>query len=172
MSGWDTTATANLSIADKYGDQEASQDSKGRSAATGSTLPPQAVETAAKAHELGWAQPLKYNYELYNSSNPAERERLLKAKQVGESGPDEINTDYTGNIPQWASGSAKYEWSDEYGEVGPRVPELEAILFNDQFLQRRGDHMAALNLDVTVESETRVAPIREVRYAPSIITPN
>lgn len=43
-------------------------------------------------------------------------------------------------VPQilWASQAAKYEWQGDYGEVGPVVPELEKILFEDELKTTRG----------------------------------
>lgn len=57
---------------------------------------------------------------------------------------------------------AVYEWAEEYGEVGPRVPELEEQLFGGEFRMRQGQHTQALELPTTVEGPMKVSPIRSV----------
>lgn len=32
---------------------------------------------------------------------------------------------------EWAINAARYEWNDEYGDLGPKIPELEAMLFGE-----------------------------------------
>ncbi len=81
-----------------------------------------AGDTAARAREQGWAEPEKYNYMAYNASSREERE-ALEADQ---------------DLPAWASNAAKYEWSDEYGDVGPPHPELERQLFHEGSGTRSG----------------------------------
>lgn len=60
--------------------------------------------------EAGWTEPVPFRYESWN------------------------NKDYTG----WASAAARYEWKDEYGDVGPRNEELEKQLFGGEFMSRAG----------------------------------
>lgn len=69
----------------------------------------------ARARKAGWAEPQKYDYRVYNASTREER--------------DAVET--TENPPAWASNAAKYEWSDEFGDVGPAHPELEHQLFQE-----------------------------------------
>lgn len=73
-------------------------------------------EAAALAREKGWAERLEYDYSVYNST-----------EKPGE-----------GSEAPWAAGAAKYEWSDEYGDVGPPNPELEQMLFQGEFAGRAG----------------------------------
>ncbi|KAK2757266.1 hypothetical protein FQN54_004780 [Arachnomyces sp. PD_36] len=98
------------------------------------------VEAAALAREKGWAEPVEYDYSKYNSTErPAD------------------NAD----APTWASGAAKYEWSDEYGDVGPPNEELEQMLFHGEFASRTGvkfDHLREIK--VTAETTHQPAPIR------------
>lgn len=61
--------------------------------------------------------------------------------------------------------TAVYEWNDEYGDVGPAIPELEQQLYGGEFRLRQGDHMQALKLDVTVEGPERILPIRSFDQA-------
>ena len=59
---------------------------------------------------LGWAEPTPFNYEI------------TEKKDVND----------------WAGAAARYEWQDEYGDVGPRNEELEKILFHDELILRAG----------------------------------
>lgn len=43
------------------------------------------------------------------------------------------------------------EWQDDFGEVGPEIPELEQILFRSEHQQHQGEHLHALEIPVTVE---------------------
>ena len=58
----------------------------------------------------GWAEPTPFSYDSYQ------------------------NKEFT----DWAGMAARYEWSDEYGDVGPRNEELEKQLFNLEFMNRAG----------------------------------
>lgn len=60
-----------------------------------------------------WSKPLEYNYE-----------------ELAQQGPVEATN--------WEGNAAIYEWNDEYGEVGPKHPELEVMLFGDP--ETRRDH--------------------------------
>lgn len=71
------------------------------------------------AREKGWAEPQDYNYDAYNASN----------KAVAEN--DALGT-------EWNHNAAKYEWKEEYGDVGPAMPELEHQLFRSEFINRQG----------------------------------
>ena len=73
----------------------------------------QNAEAAQRSREAGWVEPVKYDYEAYNASSKEARDNL---------GPDV-------ELPTWAANATKYEWKDEYGDVGPGDPELEAVLF-------------------------------------------
>lgn len=77
---------------------------------------PEAEEAAAMAREKGWVVPQRYNYEAYNALN---------------------RDDYADALP-WASNSAKYEWKEEYGDIGPPNEELEQMLFKDEYIPRVG----------------------------------
>lgn len=81
-------------------------------------------EAAARCRELGWAEPAKYDYETYNAGQKPREER-----EAAEQGKD---------LPAWAANAQKYEWSDEFGDVGPRHEELENMLFNSEHINRTG----------------------------------
>jgi ATP-dependent RNA helicase DDX3X len=71
-------------------------------------------------------------------------------------------TEARNNSVEWHSMSAKYEWKEEFGDVAPRLPELENILFGGEFVMRKGDHYHNLELEVTIDGETKVDPVMEV----------
>ena len=90
-----------------------------------------------------WVAPVKYDYEKYLST---------------------VNRDL-GNLhlaPTWGSAGQRYEWDNEYGDVGPAVEELEAILFADPYRVRGGANLGQLNTQVIQESSSRVAPVFDV----------
>ncbi len=72
------------------------------------------TETKERARPVGWVEPVAYNYDVYNANTPEAR----------------IAIENSVDAAAWASGAEKYEWSDEYGDVGPAIPALEAQLFN------------------------------------------
>lgn len=88
----------------------------------------------------------KYNYNLYNAKTREEREAAeaeLKKDDdqlAGQEGEDEHGM-YTAEVPVWASNAAKYEWDDEYGDVGPAHPVLEKQLFRDRYIARAGQKL-------------------------------
>ena len=50
----------------------------------------------------------------------------------------------------------------EYGEVGPKVPELEKQLFGGESQMRQGEHTEQLEFEVTVEASEKFERIRRV----------
>lgn len=77
-----------------------------------------------KARDAGWVEPLKYDYDTYNTQPTTKEER-----DAAES---------TQDLPAWAANAAKYEWSDEYGDVAPAFKTLEDELFNNEHINRTG----------------------------------
>lgn len=61
-------------------------------------------------HEAGWTEPVPYSYDSFND----------------------------GTFADWDGMAPRYEWKDEYGDIGPRNEELEKQLFNDEFMPRAG----------------------------------
>lgn len=53
--------------------------------------------------------------------------------------------DYQGfneaGFTEWAGNAARYEWKDEYGDVGPRNEELEKQLFQVDYISRAGHRL-------------------------------
>jgi ATP-dependent RNA helicase DDX3X len=91
------------------------------------TYPPPNGNGALSHQQLrdaGWVERQAFNYDH------------LMAKP-SEAAPPAAATD--GNqAPDWAHNAAKYEWSEEYGDVGPKIPQLEDQLFRSEFLNRAG----------------------------------
>lgn len=107
----DPFATANMADA-LPNTTETGPDSKGESQTEGQGPLPST-----------WGGKVKFDYHLYTANTREEREALEAA----------------GEAPTWASSAEKYEWSDEYGDIGPEHPELEKQLFGDEFLVRTGN---------------------------------
>lgn len=83
-------------------------------------------EASAIAREKGWVEPEKYDYAKYVTPLP-----LDKPAEVGQVLEDE-------DVPEWAANAAKYEWNDDYGDIGPENPALEDQLFRNDFINRAG----------------------------------
>jgi ATP-dependent RNA helicase DDX3X len=96
----------------------------------------------ARAQEAGWNNPVPFQYETVVGGTPAD--------------------DETRDTAAWLSDAAIYQWDDEFGDVGEPNPELEKILFDDQYLQRAGGAIKALSFDVTLEGLTKINPVRNV----------
>lgn len=75
-----------------------------------SSSPPQMLEPTQQAAARGWTAPVAFEYQQY------------------------ADTGFTG----WAGNATRYEWSDEYGDVGPRNEELEKQLFQTEYISRAG----------------------------------
>src|SRR5947209_4466374 len=80
---------------------------------------PKNAEAVATAREKGWAEPSQYDYDEY--SKPAR---------------DATAVDPT--LPMWGHNAQKYEWKEDYGDVGPRNEELEQMLYHSEFITRQG----------------------------------
>lgn len=67
----------------------------------------------------------------------------------GVTGPGQwgarVAFDYEGftapGFTEWAGNAARYEWRDEYGDIGPRNEELERQLFNVDHVSRAGHRL-------------------------------
>ncbi|KAK5136145.1 hypothetical protein LTR08_003982 [Meristemomyces frigidus] len=97
-------------------------------------------EFKSKARDAGWAEKTAFNYDEF--------ERL------------------GGGDAEYHATSKVYEWQDDFGDVGPEVPELERILFGGEFQMRKGDHYKNLGeIPVTLEGPTKVDPVRSFEEA-------
>jgi ATP-dependent RNA helicase DDX3X len=106
--------------------------------------PADLAEAEAKARDYLWAKKVDYDYTAYAPTK------------------DGTATIEPANHVPWASSAVKYEWLEEYGEVAPRIPELEAQLFDLEFLHRTGENMSNLDLHVKMEGAVRIEPITKV----------
>lgn len=123
------------------------------------------LRAAEENHKLveatAWSKPVPYDYAAATGATREERDeaaRNARSAELDASG----DAGMTADVPLWASNAKKYEWRDEFGDVGPAIPELERQLFDDQFGQRVGENFKSLQvgeLKVTVESESEVEPI-------------
>ncbi len=92
-----------------------------------------------------------------------------KAKAAGWT--EKTNYDYAefqcqgGGDDHWHGTLGKYEWKDEYGDVGPEVPQLEKVLFGGEFQMSKGNKVEALEFHVTIEASEKIAPIEKVLYS-------
>lgn len=117
------------------------------------TGPPRDAVKAQLAREKGWVEQQNFDYEAI--APPQE--------EVNEQG--------------WMSRARKYEWRDEYGNVGPPDPELEAELFGSELRVKKGvefnKYVTAtylcspltdnrlLSIKVVAEAIERPAPVRD-----------
>lgn len=76
-----------------------------------------------RVKEARWNPPQKFNYEAYNADSKEKRQAVEAVQEV----------------PAWAANAVKYEWSEEYGDVGPEFEELEKVLFGDENQMTVGD---------------------------------
>lgn len=75
-------------------------------------------DAAQRARDHGWSEQHKFDYEA------------LKAK------PNDKDGSATG--PVWAANAKKYEWDDDYGDVGPVHEQLELELFGKEHVVKKG----------------------------------
>lgn len=94
--------------------------------------PPKDQEAFEAARQKGWVAPTAYDYSSNKNTAPA--------VATGIDG-DAAAAAAEGFAPQWAHQAEKYEWKEEYGDVGPRVPALEQQLFESELIMRKGINM-------------------------------
>ncbi|KAL2269499.1 hypothetical protein VTJ83DRAFT_1683 [Remersonia thermophila] len=95
------------------------------------TLPRAELETQATGQ---WVNPTPYNYAEFTPGK-------------------------TGH--EWEANTARYEWNDEYGDVGPEFPALELQLFGDPSTRgKKGiDFSKIAEIQVIQEGPTRIDPV-------------
>ena len=96
------------------------------------------LESAQRARDAGWVERETYDYAAYNAGPHAAPKAAPDAAPNAGNREDGETTEQTKDIPSWAANAMKYEWSDEYGDVGPAHPELEKQLFKNELLNRTG----------------------------------
>jgi len=97
------------------------------------------------AKEKGWTEPVPYNYSTTGAQDAAEDA-------------------FTHPEAAWLSDAVRYEWSDEYGEVGPANPDLEQKLFYSEKSVKAGALIKAYEFEVTLEGPIHIHPVRDVCF--------
>ncbi|CAO2657635.1 Nn.00g037610.m01.CDS01 [Neocucurbitaria sp. VM-36] len=105
----------------------------------------QLAQDLARVKEAGWTNPDPFQYDTVVGGQPAE--------------------DETRNDAAWLSDAVIYQWDDDFGDVGPRNPELEKMLYQHEFLQRAGHAIKALTFDVYTEGPNKPSPVRSFEDA-------
>jgi ATP-dependent RNA helicase DDX3X len=100
-------------------------------------------ENLAKLKEAGWTNPIPFNYET------------VKGGAVAD--------DDTRDEVPWLANAAIYEWNDDFGDVAPPNPELEKILYQDEYRVMVGKKIEAFTFHVDVFGKETIHPVREVR---------
>lgn len=114
------------------------------------------IEGAAdRAREHGFVAPVAYDYDNYKVTTKEERETAAAEGRYLE--------------PGWAATAARYEWDDEYGEVGPEDPKLEEDLFRHENVMRKGNAFSVLEYKIHQEGPVQIAPVRKVCLLPLAI---
>lgn len=132
MAEWETTSIDVAATDETNGDT-----SLDTTSLTGAITEIEQAEFRSRANEAGWAETVPVKCNIQQNSRDEEATR-------------------------YAADSAVYEWSDDYGEVGPEVSELEEQLYHGGFRLRQGDHMDNLRYEVTVEGPDKIQPARSV----------
>lgn len=81
------------------------------------------LDAAKRSRDAGWTEPQEFDYDAYNEKKPSDEEKS------GAAGSQSV---------PWAGSAAKYEWKEEYGDVGPRHEALEEMLFRNEYINRTG----------------------------------
>ena len=117
-----------MSLEKKVEDLKINETATGSGSATGEASAVAAADDKSRvAREHGWVPPVKYDYEAFNST----REELEAAQKATP----------TAEAPTWAATATRYEWLDEYGDVGPAIPQLEDELFRSETTVKQGVQM-------------------------------
>ncbi|KIW73981.1 hypothetical protein PV04_02054 [Phialophora macrospora] len=125
--------------------------------------PPKNEQALKAAREAGWVPPTAHNYTSkapVTALNGDESETQPDAAPAaeGEGVEDVPMSRYRPS--NWSHDAMKYEWSEEFGDVGPRDEKLEKELFHGEFINRAGakiENYAAVK--VILESKTHIKPI-------------
>lgn len=100
---------------------------------TGAQGPKRDEESSKRARELGWVQPQSYNYDA--KAPTVQVNTVDDAPEVD----DEEKVVSVHQSSTWAHDAPKYEWQEEYGDVGPRNVALEKELFQGDHINRAGE---------------------------------
>lgn len=82
--------------------------------------------TEAAAHKTpqahGWSAPVAVDYDKYAKTGQASGDLPQSSTAVDVNITDEAAT-------KWAVNAPRYEYKEEYGDVPPRIPQMELMLF-------------------------------------------
>ncbi|QIW99290.1 hypothetical protein AMS68_004808 [Peltaster fructicola] len=139
---WSTGVDANGQASPQnHADTRTSSDDGNHSGTPAEAVDPQAgnEEFRRVVEERGWTAPVAFDYTSFEQAE---------------------------NNQAWHGEAARYEWNEEFGDVAPRVPQLEAILYQGDFRTKVGNNYAALEqFEATVEGPEQLAPVREFKDA-------
>lgn len=91
-------------------------------------------ENVQRVKDAEWEKPQAYDYDTYNAESKAKASKDA-AKDPAEGGEPTKET-------VWGAEAARYEWKDEYGDVGPEDPVLEKMLFRGEHEVSVGSHFS------------------------------
>lgn len=152
MAAWETdggAATASVAESNIFDDTTADANTTTDDSALDMTVLTGALSEAEKAanreraRDAGWVETVPVDYNIQQTTREDDYAHYLR-------------------------NSAVYEWDDEYGDIGPEVPELEQDLFGGDFRVRQGQHMDKLQFEVTVEGPDKLQPARSVSTSISV----
>lgn len=83
-----------------------------------------------RVKETKWGPRHDFDYAKYN-----EEPRDKTAPTSDSIQPQE-------EVSTWGANAAKYEWDEDYGDVGPEHKELEEMLFGDEHKVVQGEEIA------------------------------
>ena len=87
-------------------------------------------EAMHRVKEAKWGDRQGYDYAKYTAGP---QDKTSTASITGQPQAD---------TPDWAANAAKYEWAEEYGDIGPAHDELERMLFGDEHKMEQGDEFS------------------------------
>ena len=87
-------------------------------------------EQLHRVKEAKWGDRQEYDYAKY-TAGPHDK---TSTASVTDQPPEDT--------PDWAANAAKYEWAEDYGDVGPAHDELETMLFGDEHKMVEGEEFS------------------------------
>ncbi|KAJ4140127.1 hypothetical protein NW768_001480 [Fusarium equiseti] len=129
------------------------------------------AEALLPATEAGAFPSDTENTQVQNGDAQPEPPKGYDASRGRWTEPEAI--DYTSmatsdDAQTWGCTARTYDWKDEYGEVGPKYPELELELFGDPSTRhdRKGvDFSQIASIEVQQEGPTKIDPIGSFKDA-------
>ena len=87
-------------------------------------------EAMDRVKEAKWGDRQEYDYAKYTAA-PNDKTSTASISDLP-----------TADAPTWAANAAKYEWTEDYGDVGPAHDELEKMLFGDEHKMEQGSELS------------------------------